>query len=288
MAEIAFLGLGAMGARMAENLLKAGHSVKVWNRSPDRAAPLRKKGASVAETPRAAAAGAEIVISMLRDDAASESVWCDPGTGALAGMGKGAFAVESSTVSLHWERELARRAAGHGAAFADAPVSGTRPQAEEGSLVYLVGASPETFGLLKPVLQSMGSTVHHCGDVGAGIALKLAINLLLGIQGVAMAEALGLIERAGVEIGKAVEIIGTTPVCSPAAKIAARLMVKGDFSPLFPVDLMEKDLANIAAAAEELSVEAPLSAAARRRYREAMDAGLSQDNYPAVFKLYRR
>ena len=287
MAQIAFLGLGVMGGRMAANLIEAGHSVTVWNRSPGRAEPFREKGADVADTPRAAARGAEIVMAMLRDNPASQGVWCDPDVGALAGMTRGAVAVESSTISVGWAKELARRAAESGVAFADAPVSGSRPQAQSRALVYLVGATPETFAALEPVLEAMGSTIHHCGTVGTGIAIKLAINMLLGVQGVAMAEALNLAERSGMQLGKAVDIIGSTPVCSPAAGIAAKLMAGGDYSPMFPVDLMEKDFANIAAAAQDLSAEAPLSEAARERYREAMAAGLSQENYPAVFKLYR-
>lgn len=287
MARIAFLGLGAMGGRMAANLIEAGHSVTVWNRSPERAEPFRKKGIDVADTPRAAARGAEIVMAMLRDDPASQDVWCDSDAGALAGMTRGAVAVESSTISVGWAKELARRAAESGVSFADAPVSGSRPQAESRALVYLVGATSETFAALEPVLEAMGSTIHHCGTVGTGIAIKLAINMLLGVQGVAMAEALNLAERSGMQLGKAVDIIGSTPVCSPAARIAAGLMAGGNYSPMFPVDLMEKDFANIAAAAQDFSAEAPMSEAARERYRAAVAAGLSQENYPAVFKLYR-
>ncbi len=287
MAQIAFLGMGAMGSRMARNLLEAGHSVNVWNRSRDRTRPLEEEGAGVAETPRAAARTADIVMSMLRDDAASENVWCDPEIGALDGMAKGSIAVESSTVSVGWTKELGRRAAGRGVAFADAPVSGSRPQAEGGTLVYLVGADAATFEALEPVLACMGSTIHHCGGNGAGTTIKLAVNMLLGVQGVAMAEALGLAGRAGMDIGTAAEIIGSTPVCSPAAKIAAGMMAREDYSPLFPVDLMEKDFGGIAAAAKDLGAEVPLSEATRKRYREAMEAGLSQENYPAVFRLYR-
>lgn len=288
MARIAFLGLGAMGGRMAANLLKGGHEVTVWNRTPERTEPLAKAGARVAGSPREAAAGAAIVMAMVRDDAASETVWCDEAEGALDAMAEGAIAVESSTVTLGWTEELARRASERAVIFADAPVSGSRPQAEAARLIYLVGSDPETFRRIEPVLKTMGETIHHCGPVGTGVAMKLAINMLLGVQGAAMAEALGLLAKTGISAEAAVEIIGSTPVASPAARIAAGLMAKGDYEPLFPVDLMEKDFANIAAAAWSLQFEAPISKAVRGVYRKAVDAGFGDKNYPSVFELYKR
>ncbi|MGN6551439.1 MAG: NAD(P)-dependent oxidoreductase [Pararhizobium sp.] len=288
MARIAFLGLGAMGARMAANLLKGGHDVTVWNRTRERAEPLAEAGAKTAVNPREAAARAEIVMAMVRDDAASETVWCDDADGALGAMTEGAVAIESSTVTIGWTEELARRASERGVVFADAPVSGSRPQAEAAKLVYLVGSDPETFRRIEPVLKSMGETIHHCGPVGTGAAMKLAINMLLGVQGAAMAEALGLLAKTGISAEDAVEIISSTPVASPAAKIAAALMAKGEYEPLFPVDLMEKDFANIAAAAWALQFEAPISEAVRGVYRKAVDAGFGEKNYPSVFELYKR
>ncbi|TPW26221.1 NAD(P)-dependent oxidoreductase [Pararhizobium mangrovi] len=287
MARIAFLGLGAMGARMAANFLAAGHTLTVWNRTSERTEPLVEKGASAMETPRAAVEGADFVMAMVRDDAASEAVWCDAETGALAGMKAGAVAVESSTVSLEWAHKLARAAGDRGVAFADAPVSGSLPQAESGDLVYLVGADDGAFTALEPVLAAAGKTVRHCGPVGAGASMKLAINLMLGVQGAAMAEALALAEKQGVALETAVDIIASTPVCSPVAKGAAGLMAKGDFSPLFPVSLMEKDFGLIDAAARASGAKTPISAAVRTVYRDGVDAGLAEENYPAIVKLFR-
>src|ERR1700761_3541667 len=141
MTKIAVLGLGAMGSRMAANLLKAGHQVTVWNRTPDVAAALVAAGAKQVLTPREAAMGADFVIAMVRDDEASRTIWLAPETGALAGLAKDAIAIESSTLSPSWVRELGGVVAKKGVAFLEAPVAGSRPQAEAGQLVYLVGGN---------------------------------------------------------------------------------------------------------------------------------------------------
>ena len=137
--KIAVLGLGAMGSRMAVNLLTAGYTVPVWNRSPESTKPLAAKGANLATTPKLAAKSADIVISMVTDINASKAVWLDSETGALSGMVEGAIAIESSTLTVNWIKELAAEITGQGIGFLDAPVVGTRPQADSGTLVYLVG-----------------------------------------------------------------------------------------------------------------------------------------------------
>src|SRR5919198_651892 len=134
MTDIAFLGLGAMGSRMAANVVKAGHRVTVWNRSPKACDPLIAAGAKAAVSPRAAATGAEFVIAMLRDDEASQRVWLDAQDGALAGMRKGAVAIESSTVTPDWSRALGRHVSESGVGYLEAPVAGTLPQAQAGQL----------------------------------------------------------------------------------------------------------------------------------------------------------
>lgn len=272
---------------MAANLIDAGHELTVWNRTAERSGPLADKGAIVAESPRAAAERAEIVMSMLRDDAASRQTWCDPQSGALAGMNEGGLAIESSTLTVGWIKDLAGRCAAGGVRFADAPVSGSLPQAEAAKLVYLVGADDEAFAAARPFLEAMGTPVHHCGPIGAGTAIKLAINMLLGVQVAAMAEALGVVEHAGLDTARSAEIIGSTAVTSPAMKVAADMMLKGKFPRLFPVGLMDKDLGNIANAAAETESWIPLSTAARAVYQQAIDQGLEEETFQSVFKLFR-
>src|ERR1700722_20275891 len=164
--RIAVLGLGAMGSRMAARLLGAGHQVSVYNRSAGPAHKLVAAGAVAGKTPRAAAEGAEIVIAMVRDNEASRAIWCDEQDGALRGLGAGAVAIESSTLTPTWVKELGAKLQQRGANFLDAPVVGSRPQADAGQLIHLVGGDADIFVRAKGVLSSLGSAAHHVGPVG--------------------------------------------------------------------------------------------------------------------------
>lgn len=283
MTDIAFLGTGAMGSRMALRLIEAGHSLTVWNRSPSAVGPLVAKGARVAETPRAAVAGAEMAFAMLRDDEASRSVWLDEETGALGGLSAGAVGVESSTLTPDWVKELGKAASVAGRALIDAPVSGSRPQAEGGALIFLVGGEAEAVRRAEPVLRLMGSAVNHLGPVGAGAEAKLVVNALMGVQVTALAELIGLMRGAGVDPARVLEVVATTPAWSGAAARASASMLSGDFAPLFPVELIEKDLGYTLGLADR---SAPTLAAARQVFRDAIKGGLGDRHMTAVAKLF--
>jgi 3-hydroxyisobutyrate dehydrogenase len=283
MTSIAFLGLGAMGSRMAANLARAGHALTVWNRDSAKAAPLAAMGARVAATPGEAAAAGAVVIAMLRDDEASRRVWLGDG-GTLAAMRPGAIAVECSTLSLAWVRELAGAARARGTSLLDAPVAGSLPQAEAGQLIFLAGGDAGALAQAEPILRGTGAAVHHAGGSGMGAAVKLAVNALLGIQVAAMAEIIGLLVQAGADPARAIEIIGSTPAASPSAKGAAAMMLAPPVTPLFTVDLVEKDFGYIAAAAGK---GAPVAAAARAAMQAASARGLGGANLTSLVELYR-
>ncbi len=287
MARIAFFGTGAMGSRMARNLLAAGHELAIWNRDAAKAAELVAAGASAARTPRAAAQGVAIAIAMLRDDEASRSVWLDPEDGALGGLAEGAVAIESSTLTPAWVRELAGRVAAVGARMLDAPVAGSRPQAEARQLIYFIGGEEAALATVRPVLEAMGGALHHVGAVGDGAAVKLALNALFGIQVAAMAEQIGALARAGLDLPRALDAMIATSVCSPAAKAAAASMLASAFAPQFPVSLAEKDLGYALAQAGSHDVAAPMTLAARAVFAAAATAGFGDDNLTAVARLYR-
>ncbi|GAC1417203.1 MAG: hypothetical protein NVSMB62_07620 [Acidobacteriaceae bacterium] len=177
---VALLGLGTMGGGMAENLLKAGFALTVWNRTQAKGQPLADRGAKLAGTPAEAAKGASVVLSMLADDAASREVWLGA-NGALAAADSTAVLIDSSTVSPAWVAELAAAAAQHGAAFLDAPVTGSRVQAAAGQLSFLVGGSAEALAQATPVLKAMSKEILHLGPVGSGAKLKLINNFLCGV-----------------------------------------------------------------------------------------------------------
>lgn len=285
MSNIAFLGLGAMGSRMAANLLKAGHQVTVWNRSPQAAEALLKAGAKIAASPAVAALSADFVISMVRDDEASRRVWLDAEHGALAAMKIDAVAIESSTLSADWIQQLSESAQKQGIALLEAPVSGSRPAAEAGQLVYLVGGEAGVLSKAQDILKAMGSAIHHVGPVGAGTLVKLATNSLLGIQVTALAELIGLLQRGGSNVDVALKAIAGTPVWAPVSNYLVSTMRQGDFRPQFPVELIEKDFGYaVAAAGSEAS--APMLAAARSVFQRGIKHGLGGDNMTAVVRLY--
>ena len=285
MAKISVLGLGAMGARMAKRLVEAGHSVTVWNRSPGAAEPLVAIGAKAAATPRAAASGADIVLSMVRDDSAARSVWLDPDSGALAGMAKNAIAIESSTVTPEAAKALHAACAAAGVACLDAPVAGSRPQADAGQLIFLVGGDAATLSVVEAVLLAMGGAVHLAGGPGAGATVKLMVNTLFGVQVAAMAELIGLARRNGIDPAKAVEIMGSTPTASLSAKGAAVGMLAGNFAPMFPIELVEKDFGYAQALAGSGDA-APVLGAVHAVFARALAQGMGADNLTGIVRLY--
>lgn len=284
MIDVAVLGLGAMGSRMAARLLKAGHRVTVWNRSPGAARALTEQGAQQAESPRAAAAAGDYVIAMVRDNDASREVWLDPEVGALAGMRAGAVAIESSTLTPYWVRELGTHCAQRGVDLLEAPVAGSRPQAEAGQLIYLVGGEDTVVQRATPLLREMGSAVQHVGPLGAGALVKLCTNTLLGVQVTVLAELIGMLRRAGADPARALEAVAATPVWSPAATRLSQSMLAGDFSPQFPIDLIAKDFGYVLQTAGDAST-APTIAAAGQVFEDAKARGLGDLNMTGVAKL---
>ena len=285
MLTIAFLGLGAMGSRMAANLLRAGYRVIVWNRSLPASEPLVRAGALRASSPSEAASAADFVISMVRDDEASRQVWCDAQSGALAAMRPGAVAIESSTLSVDWVRRLGDAAQQNGVALLEAPVSGSRPAAEAAQLVYLVGGDAAVLARAESVLKAMASAIHHVGPLGAGTLAKLATNAMLGIQVTALAEVIGLLQRNGSDVARTLQAISGTPVWAPVANYLAGSMLHADFQPQFPIALIEKDFGYAVNAARSEAL-APTLAAARAVFRAAIDRGLGDDNMTGVARLF--
>jgi 3-hydroxyisobutyrate dehydrogenase len=286
MNTIAVLGLGAMGSRMARHLIKAGHNVIVYNRTPEKAAALEAEGATRASTPRDAAARAEVVIAMTTDDQASRAIWTDPSTGALQALQPNAIAIESSTLTPAWVRDLAAQVSSRGARFLDAPVVGSRPQAEAGQLIYLVGGEAATLEEVKPILSMSCSAVHHVGPIGHGSAMKLAVNALFGIQVAAISELVGMLKKTGVDEARASAIFGELPVTSPAVKGALASIGARNFAPMFPIDLVEKDFRYLLETAQTSSSSVPTANAVHQIFANARDAGHGEQNITGVAQLY--
>lgn len=287
MTAVAVMGLGAMGSRIAQNLLKAGHDVVVYNRTAARAASLVALGATLAPSPRAAAEQSAVVIALVTDDLASRQLWLAEETGALNGLTSAAVAVEMSTLTVSWVQELAAAVAEQGAQFLEAPVVGSRPQAERGQLIALVGGQPTLLDQVRPVLTAaVASRSHHLGSVGQGTAMKLAVNTLFGVQVAALGELLGLLAQAGIAPAQAIACLGELPVLSPAAAGAGGLMVAQNHAPLFPIDLVAKDFTYVAQLAQHLDAPLPVGEAVAALYQSAIATGYGGDNITGVARLF--
>lgn len=282
MAKVAFLGLGAMGGRMAARLAAAGHEMTVWNRTPAAAAPLLAAGARAVGSPRAAAEGAEVVLSMLRDDAASTAVWDDPGEGAAAGLAPGAVAAEASTLTPGRVGRLAARVSAAGAGFLAVPVLGSLPQAEAGTLVHLAGGDAALVERMRPILAVTGSSLRHVGGPEDAALAKLLVNGLFAVQAAALAETLGRARRGGIGAAALRDLLEGLPVLSPAAAGLLGLMVAGRDAPLFPVELVAKDLGYLL----DGGGSQPVATAAAAVFANASRAGHGAANISAVHRLY--
>ena len=284
--NVAVLGLGTMGSGMAANLLKAGFSVVVYNRTAAKAKPLTDAGARFATTPAEAVQDASVIISMLADDAASRQVWLGK-DGALAAISKGATLIESSTVSPEWIVEFAQLAEQHGAELLDAPVTGSRMQAEAGQLSFLVGGEHTALTMATPVLKAMSKDISHLGPVGSGARMKLINNFLCGVQVASLAEALTWIERSGLDRDKALAILKAGAPGSPLLAAISARMASQTYTVNFLLRLMTKDLLYAQNEAAQCHVELRTAEVARSLFENAIEQGMGEKDMASVIEPIR-
>ena len=284
--HVAILGLGIMGGGMARRLRRGGFSLAVYNRTPSKATALVANGARLASSPRDAATGAQFIISMLANDEASRDVWLGD-NGALASAAPGTILIESSTVSTEWVRELNEAAGAKNCVLLDAPVTGSRVQAENGELNFLVGGSEIALEKARPVFAPMSRSVVHVGPTGSGALLKLINNFMCGVQAAAAAEALVMIERAGIDPDVATGVLMNGAPGSPLVKTLLGRMMSRDYTPNFYVSLMEKDLAYAMKEAERRNMSLVTARAARDTFERADAAGRGQQDMSAIVELIR-
>jgi 3-hydroxyisobutyrate dehydrogenase len=285
--RVALIGLGLMGTGMARRLLGAGFPLTVYNRNPERAAPLADEGAHVAASPREAAARADVVLSMVSDDVAARAVWLGE-QGALAGAARGTVLVDCSTVSVAWIEELSRAAAAAGCSLLDAPVTGSKPQAAAGELLFLVGGSADALEIARPALAVMSRAIVHVGATGAGALLKLVNNFLCGVQAAALAEAVAFVERGGLDTRTAFDVLANGAPGSPLVKAFLARMMARDYTPHFHLSLMAKDLAYAERLAERSGAPFRTASAARTEFERAAAAGFGDVDASAVIEVLRQ
>jgi 3-hydroxyisobutyrate dehydrogenase-like beta-hydroxyacid dehydrogenase len=239
--QLGFVGLGNMGGNMAARLLAAGYPVYGEERNREHAQGLVHNGLRWCDTPREVAERADILFTSVPDDGVLALVASGP-DGILAGIDAPKIWVDMSTVSPHASRELAERVRAHGATMLDAPVSGSVPQVQAGTLTIMVGGDARAYARVEPILHELGSPTH-IGENGQGLVLKLAINISLAVQMLAFSEGLLLAERAGIDPKLAVEVMTRSPIGSPMLQARAALILDLPDESWFDVGLMQKDVA---------------------------------------------
>lgn len=292
--NIAFIGLGNMGAPMARNLIKAGHLLNLFDLNQTVLAELGALGAKVSSSPKDAATGVELVITMLPAAAHVRSVYLNE-DGVLAGIGRGVPAVDCSTIDPQTIRDVAAVAAKQGVVLGDAPVSGGTGGAQAGTLTFMVGASAEHFEVLKPVLAQMGKNIVHCGDIGTGQIAKICNNMLLGISMIGVAEAMALGNTLGIDTGVLANIINSSTgrcwsseVYNPWPGIVETAPASRGYTGGFGAELMLKDLGLATEAARVAHQPVILGAMAQQLYQAMSLRGDGGKDFSAIIEGYRK
>jgi len=275
-----------MGHGMARNLLKAGFALAVYNRTRSKAESLAAGGAVIANTPAEAAGGADVVISILADDNASRETWLGD-AGALAAMSAGSIAVECGTVSPEWIAELERETGAKGVALVEAPVTGSRPQAEAGQLTFLCGADESALEEVRAVLQPMSKAIIHFGPVGSGGQVKLINNFLCGVQAASFAEAVAWVERTGLNRQQALDFLKSGAAGSGILMAMTDRMIARTYEVNFLLRLLKKDLRYAQAAAAEHGVTLTTAATTEQLFDRAERQGLGEKDMSAVVEVLR-
>lgn len=281
--RIAFLGLGIMGRPMAANLVKAGHEVAVWNRTPGK----QVEGARTAETPADAANGAEVVWMCVSDTKAVEGVLFGPG-GVGTTIASGAIVVDSSTISPTAEQQFANRLRAKGVEYVDAPVTGSKVAAEAGSLIFMVGGDEAVLAKIDPLFKAMGKQVFRMGETSKGQAAKIVMNLQIALIYEGFAEAVTLAAKLGVNLESLLPLIQASMVRSGVVDYKAPFVLKRDFTPNFPLKLMLKDIRLARDAAKEARVKLPGLETVEEVYEMAAEDGHQDLDYAATLTLLEK
>jgi 3-hydroxyisobutyrate dehydrogenase-like beta-hydroxyacid dehydrogenase len=288
--KVGLIGLGLMGRPMGLNLLKAGYSLTVWNRTPSRAESLVAAGAKLAGSPREVAAASDVLITIVSDPPALEGVLWGAGqdSGAMGALRPGSIYIDSSTVSPALARKIAADCVKRKISFLDAPVTGGTWGAEKGELVFMVGGDADVLKAAEPVFSVMGKRWFHLGPNGAGQTIKLAMNLILALQVDALAEALALVTAAGLQGEKLIDVLQSSMARAGVLDVKAPVMLKGEYPPSFPLRLMHKDMGLALDLAKEVGVTLPAGAAAYSTYSAVKAAAKEDLDYAAVMKFWKR
>ncbi len=282
--RVGFIGIGAMGTPMSQHLLEAGFPLTVYDKVPARTAAYRRRGVAVASSCADTARRSDVVITIIGQVAEEMEAVMGVG-GVLEGAHPGLILIDMSTVGIVASVRMAAAAQERGVAFLDSTISGSVGPAKEGSLTFMVGGDPGALEAVRPVLRAMGERIYHVGPNGAGSAMKVIVNLMIGMTVLAVAETLTLGRQAGLDPHQMLEILGQTAVNSPHLRNKGRMMIEGHFEPSFALKYMQKDFDLIMETAHELRTPLFASAVAHQVYTAANVAGYGDLDYSSVVKF---
>lgn len=284
--SVGFLGIGIMGSPMAQNLIKAGCDVTVWNRTKSKCDPLISLGAKYQPSPEEVAASCDVTIAMLADpDSAADVAFGKHG--AANGMAPGKGYVDVSTVDGATSKLISEHIKATGASFLEAPVSGSKKPAEDGQLIFLTAGDKSLFEKVGPLLDIMGKSKFYLGDVGNGAAMKLVVNMIMGSMMASFSEGLLLSEKVGLDPSVLVEVVSQGAISAPMYSMKGPSMVKSTYPTAFPLKHQQKDLRLALGLAESVSQPTPVAAAANELYKVAKSRGLSDLDFSAVIEALK-
>ncbi len=281
--KIGFLGQGLMGSAMCARLIRAGHDVYVWNRTAERCADVVALGARQQETPAAVVTESEITIAMVSDPAAAHAVVFDA-SGVASAIGPNQSYVDMSTVDAQTAREIDRAIRAAGGRYLEAPVSGTRGPAIDGTLIILAAGDESLYQDARPLFEIMGKQDFFYGEVGQAARMKLIVNMVMGGMMTAFCEGLALAERSGLSQSDLREVLAIGALANPMFSIKGPLIEAGQFAPAFPLKHMQKDLRLATLLGDELEQPVPTAAAAHEAFIVARALGLADADFCAVFR----
>lgn len=283
MANLGYVGLGVMGSRVAKRLLDAGHTVTGYNRTKSKAQWLIDAGMKWADSPRAVAESADIIFSMVTNTAALQAI-AFGNDGVLAGLSRGKIFIEMSTVSPAASREIAQQVASKGAAMLDCPVSGSVITLEQGQVSLMVGGDAATLEKVKPILLNIGPKVNHVGVNGLAVTMKIAVNLSLAVQMLALSEGVLLAEKSGIDRKTAVDVMLNSVIASPMVKYRGPFVLKLPDEAWFDVNMMQKDMLLALELGRQLDVPMPTTAATNEMLTTARGMGFAKEDFAVMFQ----
>ena len=284
MQQIGFLGLGIMGCAMVKNLLKSGFKVIVWNRSPEKCAELESIGVRQARNPAVVMASCDVTFAMLADPEAAEAVCFGP-DGILAGIAEGRGYVDMSTVDDMTAQKIAKAITNRGGRYLEAPVSGSKKPAEDGTLIFLTAGDRSLHDEALPALEKMGKKIIYLGEAGNAARMKLVVNMIMGGMMGIFCEGMALAEKAGIAYSDLLEVLDAGAIANPMFKLKGGLIANGNYTVNFPLKHMQKDLRLAVSLGDNLRQPLPTAACVNEQFKRARAAGLDDEDFSAIYKI---